>query len=185
MRGDQLPHRVCSASLSLGEREDLQSSTPEEYLDGRVLAHEARLRDGVLAVEVHGRVARQRRVDDRRDLPFLLQRLLLVSAQQKQAAQVSIKAVAEQALATGSSMRYLDINVTSRILNTHAALPQFASVLARLQCLRVGECTDCEKWAGKVLRRQEGIMNELVVCSYRTCNIAKALNATAQMYTIV
>lgn len=64
------------AALSGG---DLQSSTPEEYLDGRVLADEAGLGDGPLAVEGDGGFPTQSRVDDRRDLLLLLQRLLLVS----------------------------------------------------------------------------------------------------------
>lgn len=58
---------------------DLQSSTPEEYLDGRVLADEAGLGDGPLAVEGDGGLPTQSGVDDRRDLLLLLQRLLLVS----------------------------------------------------------------------------------------------------------
>lgn len=66
-----------AAALS-GER-DLQSSTPEEYLDGRVLADEAGLGDGPLAVEGDGGLPAQSGVDDRRDLLLLLQRLLLVS----------------------------------------------------------------------------------------------------------
>lgn len=59
---------------------DLQSSTPEEYLDGRVLADEAGLGDGPLAVEGDGGLPAQSGIDDRRDLLLLLQRLLLVSA---------------------------------------------------------------------------------------------------------
>lgn len=62
------------------EREiDLQSSTPEEYLDGRVLAVEAGLRDRALAVERDGGLAPQAVVDYRGDGLLLLQRLLLVS----------------------------------------------------------------------------------------------------------
>lgn len=66
----------------MSETRDLQSSTPEEYLDGGVLADEARLRDGPLLVEGHGRLSPQARVDDGRDLLFLLERLLLVSEAQ-------------------------------------------------------------------------------------------------------
>lgn len=58
----------------------LQSSTPEEYLDGRVLADEAGLGDGPLAVEGDGGLPTQSGIDDRRDRLLLLQRLLLVSA---------------------------------------------------------------------------------------------------------
>lgn len=61
-------------------RSDLQSSTPEEYLDGRVLADEAGLGDGSLAVEGDGGLATESRVDDRRNLLLLLQRLLVISA---------------------------------------------------------------------------------------------------------
>lgn len=61
-------------------RNDLQSSTPEEYLDGRVLADEAGLGDGPLAVEGDGGLPTQSGIDDRRDFLLLLQRLLLVSA---------------------------------------------------------------------------------------------------------
>lgn len=60
-------------------RNDLQSSTPEEYLDGRILADEAGLGDGSLAVEGDGGLPAQSRIDDRRNLLLLLQRLLLVS----------------------------------------------------------------------------------------------------------
>lgn len=58
---------------------DLQSSTPEEYLDGRVLADESGLRHGSLSVEGDGRLPAQSGIDDRRDLLLFLQRLLLVS----------------------------------------------------------------------------------------------------------
>lgn len=59
---------------------DLQSSTPEEYLDGRILADETGLGDGPLAVEGDGGLPAQPGIDDWRDLLLLLQRLLLVSA---------------------------------------------------------------------------------------------------------
>lgn len=62
---------------------DLQSSTPEEYLDGRVLADEPGLGDGSLAVEGDGGLPAQTGVDDRRDLLLLPQRLFLVSAKAK------------------------------------------------------------------------------------------------------
>lgn len=60
-------------------RYDLQSSTPEEYLDGRVLADKAGLGDGPLAVEGDGGFPTQSGIDDRRDLLLLLQRLLFIS----------------------------------------------------------------------------------------------------------
>lgn len=58
---------------------ELQSSTPEEYLDGWILADETGLRDGSLPVERDGCFPAEARVDDRRDLLLFLQRLLLVS----------------------------------------------------------------------------------------------------------
>ena len=61
-------------------RNDLQSSTPEEYLDGWIFADEAGLGNGPLAVKSDGGLSAQSGIDDRRDLLFLFQRLLLVSA---------------------------------------------------------------------------------------------------------
>lgn len=61
-------------------RNDLQSSTPEEYLDGRVLPDEAGLGNGSLAVEGDGGFPTESGVDYRRDFLLLLQRLLLISA---------------------------------------------------------------------------------------------------------
>lgn len=58
---------------------DLQSSTPEEYLDGRIFADEAGLGNGPFAIEGDRGLPAQSGVDDRRDLLLLLQGLLLVS----------------------------------------------------------------------------------------------------------
>lgn len=65
--------------IALRLRNDLQSSTPEEYLNRRVLADKAGLGDGPVAVKSDGALSTQSGIDDRRNLLLLFQRLFFLS----------------------------------------------------------------------------------------------------------